>query len=87
MFRHPFQQDQLENMTMSRVTLTDVEWINLNVLVVIRAGLQYDPASTCCRYGLNTVQANQLRELSLDELWSLVINPVTRPCSHHAPTW
>jgi hypothetical protein len=51
MLRHPFQQDQLENMTMSRVTLTDVEWINLNVLVVIRAGLQYDPASTCCRYG------------------------------------
>ena len=59
---------------MSRVTLTDVEWINLNVLVVIRAGLQYDPASTCCRYGLNTEQANHLRELSLDELWSLVIN-------------
>ena len=28
---------------MSHVTLTDVEWINLNVLVVIRAGLQYDP--------------------------------------------
>ena len=74
MLRHPFQQDQLENMTMSRVTLTDVEWINLNVLVVIRAGLQYDLASTCCRYGLDTVQANHLRELSLDELWSLVIN-------------
>jgi hypothetical protein len=48
---------------MSCVTLTDVEWINLNVLVVIRAGLQYDPASTCCRYGLNTAQANHLREL------------------------
>ena len=40
MLRHPFHHDQLENMTMSRVTLTDVEWINLNVLVVIRAGLQ-----------------------------------------------
>jgi hypothetical protein len=52
---------------MSHVTLTDVEWINLNVLVVIRAGLQYDMASTCCRYGLNTEQANYLRSLSLDE--------------------
>ena len=59
---------------MSHVTLTDAEWINLNVLVVIRAGLQYDMASTCCRYGLDTVQANHLRELSLDELWSLVIH-------------
>ena len=74
MLRYPFQQDQLENMTMSCVTLTDVEWINLNVLVFIRAGLQYDPASTCCRYGLNTAQANHLRELSLDDLWSLVIH-------------
>jgi hypothetical protein len=59
---------------MSRVTLTDVEWINLNLLAVIRAGLQHDPASTCCRYGLNTAQANYLRGLSLDELWSLVIH-------------
>ena len=53
---------------MSHVTLTDAEWINLNVLVVIRAGLQYDMASTCCRYGLNTEQANYLRSLSLDDL-------------------
>jgi hypothetical protein len=59
---------------MSRVTLTDVEWINLNMLVAIRAGLQHDPASTCCRYGLNTAQADRLRQLSLDEVWSLVIH-------------
>lgn len=57
---------------MSYVMLTDVEWINLNVLAVIRAGLQHDTASTCCRYGLTTAQANHLRELSLNELWSLV---------------
>ena len=59
---------------MSHVTLTDAEWINLNVLVVIRAGLQHDMASTCCRYGLTTEQANYLRSLSLDDLWSLVIH-------------
>jgi hypothetical protein len=59
---------------MSHATLTDAEWINLNVLVVIRAGLQYDLASTCCRYGLNTEQANYLRSLSLDDLLSLVIH-------------
>ena len=59
---------------MSHVTLTDAEWINLNVLVVIRAGLQHDMASTCCRYGLDTEQANYLRSLSLDDLWSLVIH-------------
>lgn len=59
---------------MSCVTLTDVEWINLNVLAVIRASLQHDPASTCCRYGLDMAQATHLRSLSLDELWSLVIH-------------
>ena len=59
---------------MSYVTLTDAEWINLNVLVIIRAGLQYDMASTCCRYGLTVEQANYLRSLSLDDLWSLVIH-------------
>ena len=59
---------------MSHVTLTDVEWINLNVLAVIRAGLEHDTASTCCKYGLDTAQANHLRKLSLDELWSLVVH-------------
>lgn len=59
---------------MSHVTLTDAEWINLNALVVIRAGLQHDMASTCSRYGLTTEQANNLRNLSLDDLWSLVIH-------------
>ncbi|RTL56507.1 MAG: hypothetical protein EKK46_04685 [Rhodocyclaceae bacterium] len=59
---------------MSHVTLTDIEWINLNMLAVIRAGLQHDPASTCCRYGLDKTQAIYLQDLSLDELWSLVIH-------------
>lgn len=59
---------------MSHVTLTDAEWINLNALVVIRTSLQYDMASTCCRYALTTEQANYLRNLSLDDLWSLVIH-------------
>lgn len=59
---------------MSQVTLTDVEWINLNVLAVIRAGLQNDWASTCYKYGLDAAQADHLRGLSLNDLWSLVIH-------------
>ena len=59
---------------MSHVTLTDVEWINLNVLAVIHAGLQHDRASTCCKFALDTTQADYLRGLSLDELWSLVVH-------------
>ena len=46
---------------MSHVTLTDVEWINLNVLAVIHAGLQHDRASTCCKFALDTTQADYLR--------------------------
>ena len=59
---------------MSHVTLTDVEWINLNALAVIRAGLQHDPSSTCSKYALDVEQAEYLRQLSLDDLWSLVIH-------------
>ena len=59
---------------MSHVTLTDVEWINLKVLAVIHDGLQHDRASTCCKFALDTTQADYLRGLSLDELWSLVIH-------------
>ncbi|MDE1543974.1 hypothetical protein PTW32_00980 [Dechloromonas agitata] len=59
---------------MSHVTLSDVEWINLNVLAVIRAGLQHDRASTCCKFALDAAQADYLTSLSLDELWSLVFH-------------
>jgi len=59
---------------MSHRPLTDAEWINLNVLLLIRAGLQQDVASTCCRYGLSTEQAQCLRSLGLDDLWSLVLH-------------
>ncbi|MBT9522180.1 MAG: hypothetical protein IV101_14985 [Dechloromonas sp.] len=59
---------------MSHVTLSDVEWINLNALAVIRAGLQHDRASTCCKFSLDTKLADYLKGLSLDELWSLVLH-------------
>ena len=41
---------------MSHVKLTDVEWINLNVLVVIHAGLQNDRAATCSKFALAAQQ-------------------------------
>ncbi len=59
---------------MNHVKLTDVEWINLNVLVVIHAGLQNDWASTCSKFALDAEQANYLKSLSLDDLWSLAIH-------------
>lgn len=59
---------------MSHVKLTDIEWINLNMLATIRAGLQHDRASTCCKFALDAAQADYLQELGLQELWSLVIH-------------
>jgi len=59
---------------MSHVRLTDVEWINLNVLVVIHTGLQHERASTCCKFALDAEQADYLKGLSLDDLWSLAIH-------------
>ena len=48
---------------MSEVKLSEVEWINLNVLFIIHAGLQNDWASTCCKFALNAEQANYLQGL------------------------
>ena len=59
---------------MSHVTLSDAEWINLNVLAVIHAGLQHDRPSTCCKFALDAEQADYLNGLSLGDLWSLVIH-------------
>lgn len=59
---------------MSHVMLRDVEWINLNVLAVIHTGLQHDRASTCCKFALNAEQADYLKDLTIDELWSLVLH-------------
>lgn len=59
---------------MSHVTLTDVEWINLNQLTVIRASLRHDRAEACCKFALDAAQADYLQELSLEELWSVVIH-------------
>lgn len=59
---------------MEHLTLSDVEWINLNMLATIHAGLQGDPAAACSRYALDAAQAERLRHMPLDELWSLVLH-------------
>lgn len=59
---------------MSRTKLTDMEWINLNSLVIICAGLQHDRATTCGKFALNAEQADYLLKLCLDDLYSLVIH-------------
>ena len=62
----PLSQGRPEDRTMSHMMLSDVEWINLNVLAIIRAGLQHDRASTCCKFALNAEQADYLTGLSLE---------------------
>lgn len=56
------------------MTLTDMQWINLNTLTFIRAGLEHDRASTCGKFALDAAQADYLKGLSLDDLYSLVID-------------
>ncbi len=59
---------------MGHVTLTDVEWINLQILSSIHAAVQADPAEACSRYGLDRTLAEQLRKLHLEQLWSLILH-------------
>lgn len=59
---------------MSQVQLSDVQYINLNVLTAIRIGMQHDKLATCCKFALDAPQAELLGSLSTEQIWSIVVN-------------
>lgn len=59
---------------MTDVPLTDVQYVNLNALTAIKIGILQDRVATCCRFALNAAQAEQLANLSVDQIWAIVAN-------------
>ncbi len=59
---------------MSHVQLSDVQYVNLNVLTAIRLSMQQDRVATCCRFALDAAQAEFIGKLSTDQIWAIVAN-------------
>ncbi len=52
--------------------LSDVQVLNLQLVHAIRLGLERDAVGTCRKFGLHADQADRLRALPQEHLWTLV---------------
>lgn len=52
--------------------LSDVQSTNLQLLYAIRLGMECDLVGTCRKFGLHANQAERLRSMTAEELWTLV---------------
>lgn len=59
---------------MKTAQLSDVQLINLSILITIRDHIKRDPVSACCRFGLHAEQARFFADLSIDRILALVAN-------------
>lgn len=59
---------------METAQLSDVQLVNLSMLMTIRDHIKRDAVSACCRFGLRAEQANFFAELSIDRILAIVAN-------------
>ena len=59
---------------MSHVQLSDVQYVNLNVLTAIRLSMQHDRVAACCRFALDGAQADLIGKLNTEQIWAIVAN-------------
>jgi len=57
---------------MSSIQFTDVQLTNLYLLQAIKLGIAQDRVSTCCKFGLDTAQAEYLGAMSQEDVWSVI---------------
>jgi hypothetical protein len=63
-----------EDRTMDHVQLSDLQLINLTMLLTIRDGVLQDCPSTCCRFALSATQADRIGALSVQQVMAIVAN-------------
>ena len=56
------------------VHLSDVQLLNLSVLMTIQAGIKRDPVAACYRFNLRDDQAQQVEGLGQQQLQAIVAN-------------
>ena len=59
---------------MNHVQLSDLQLINLTMLLTIRDGVLQDRPGTCCRFALGAVQAERIGALSVQQIMAIVAN-------------
>lgn len=59
---------------MNQALLSDVQLMNLTLLLTIRDGVLQDPASACCRFGLDAMQAERIGALGIQQILAVVAN-------------
>ncbi|UEC01759.1 hypothetical protein [Burkholderia vietnamiensis] len=57
---------------MCHLLLSDVQATNLRMLYAIRLGTEHDMVETCRKFSLNVEQAERLRSITPEGLWTLV---------------
>lgn len=59
---------------MGNVQFSDVQLINLSMLITMRDSIKHDLVSACCKFGLRADQASFLSNLSIDQILVIVAN-------------
>lgn len=59
---------------MNHMQLSDVQLINMTMLLTIRNGVLQDRTATCCRFALDAAQADRIGALSVQQIMAVVAN-------------
>lgn len=59
---------------MSTVQLSDVQLVNLSMLITMRDNIKRDVVSACCKFGLRADEARFFSDLSIDHILAMVAN-------------
>ena len=59
---------------MSTIRLSDVQLVNLSLLITMRDNIKRDPVSACCKFGLRAEQATFFGDLSIEHILAMVAN-------------
>ncbi len=59
---------------MNNVQFSDVQLINLSMLITLRDSIKHDLVAACCKFGIHIDQATFLAAMSLDQILIVVAN-------------
>ena len=59
---------------MNTMQLSDVQLVNLSMLITMRDNIKHDPVSACCRFGLRAEQARFFGDLPVEHILAMVAN-------------
>lgn len=59
---------------MNTIQLSDVQLVNLSMLLTMRDNIKRDPVSACCKFGLQADQARFFGDLPVEHILAIVAN-------------